>query len=259
MTPNFEIKGQTYYINDITLKTYGELKNILLAPESGDEFKIAEIVTKCPADILKRIKYVDWIAIWAVIEEKILSLQKETDNIKPVIELNGVRYTLPNIDDMTIGEFADLDVIFSADSPDKLKSICAILYRPEGEEYDVEGYKKRMELFDELPMSAVKSANSFFFYYADNLLKNMMGSLMQMPEMRELKTEDQETIKNLHQKGFGGEFSTLLLEGALLNLTELRGYKSEQHLTGLLGKQMKQEKKTLGQRIKDYSKKIRTK
>lgn len=259
MTPNFEIKGQTYYINDITLKTYGQLKNILMAPDDGDEFKIAEIVTGCPVDILKRLKYVDWTAIWFAIEDKILDLQKDTGSIKPVIDFMGIRYTLPNIDDMTIGEFADLDVIFSADSPDKLKSICSILYREEGEEYDVDGYKKRMEIFDDLPMSAVKSANSFFFYYGDKLLKNMMASLMEMPEMKELKKEDQEVIQKLHQTGFGGELLTPLLEKTLLDLTALRGYKSEQPLIGLPGKLMKQEKKTLKQRIKDYSKKIRMK
>jgi len=263
MEKSFEIKGIKYYIPEISLKMYNDLRLILISPEKGDEFKIVEIVTGCPVDIQRKIAYADWNTIWNEVENKLLTLNSKTEDIRKTIEWNGTIWSLPDPNTMTIGEFVDLEIANANESGDKLKSICSILYRPivNGvlEEYSSDGYNARMEIFDGFPMYAVKSANSFFFHYADSLLKSTVGSLLNLPETKQLTQEQIEALKDLQSQGLGGEQLMSLLEPILLDLTKLRGYQSEQPLTGLHGKLMRTKKLSFWQMVKNKTKQIKEK
>ena len=267
----FKIGTKTYEFKEITLKDYYEIQDLLASPEEKvTDFKLVEILTQCPVDELKKLKYGDWLMIWEETQHQVNLLGQGTEAIVPIIEFRGVKYGLPNIDDITIGEFADLDVIFTGKNPEKkLAEIAAVLYRPilqqEGnttilEEYSSEGFRTRKELFKELPVRAIKSANSFFLQSANSSLKNTMDYLTSQPGMKEMMSEkDLEMLQSLTQDGFGGESSIPWLEKTFLNFKGLQNSKSESLLTGLHGGLTKSTKKSFWQRVKEVKDKRKLK
>lgn len=249
----FKVGGDIYEFKEITIRKFYELQELITVQEAGAEYKIVECITECPVETLKKMKYGDWLVIWEEAQLQIITMSAKTQDIKPNIEFNGIEYSLPQVDDITVGEFADLDVLISSgDINKKLVEIAAILYRPviskeNGiyvlQEYDTTGYKARCELFKDLPLSAIKSANSFFLQYVNSSLKSTVESLMQMEEMKMLPETDQEALRGLAQLDLGGGSSIPWLEKTLLEFKKLKSYRSELLSTGLLGKKMKQQKK----------------
>jgi len=245
MQAKFRIGKTTYQFKEINLKSYYRLQDILNSPKKGSEYEIVEAVTDCPVKELKKLKYADWLLVWEECNLHISDLQGTTDAIQPIIQFNGVKYALPKIDDLTVGEFADLDVILTSPGSEKrLAEIAAILYRPvikqnafvtKIAEYDPDGYEERLALFQELPLSAIKSANSFFLQSANLSLKSTAESLLKLPEMKMLDPQGQELVRQLLQPGPGGEYSMSWQQKILSDFTELRSLRSEKRLTGWRG------------------------
>jgi hypothetical protein len=252
-TPSFKIKGEEYKFTEVTIGMYKKLQILLLDTNKKTEYEIVSLITGCPVDQLMQLRYQDWILIWDETQIQMNAIATSSEMIHPTIVLNGVEYGLPAVDDITVGVFADLDIIAADGSLDNnLDKVAAILYRPviskkggviEVEPYNIGGYKERMELFQDLPLSAIKSANSFFLRYADLSLKNTVESLMNLPEMKLLTKEDQEKINELLQQDLGGESSISYLEKTLLDLKKLPNFKSEPLSIGLRGKKLKPQKK----------------
>ena len=245
----FKIKGVEYEFKDITLKSYYELQNILINPEKGSEYKIVSLITDCPVEQLLQLKYKDWLMIWEETQIQVTKIKGNTQSINPIIEFKGVKYGLPNIDEMTVGEFADLDIILNSENAERrLEEIAAVVYRPvikqkgnqlELAPYDTEGFKERRELFLDLPITAIRSANSFFLQYANLSLKSTLESLVNTPEMKMLPEKDQELLQSLVQVDLGGELSIAWLEKILFDFQKLRSYRLDPVLTGLPGKKTK--------------------
>lgn len=246
MKPSFKIKGKSYSFSDLTLKKYYSLKSILETEAKDKEFQIVETMTECPITELKKLKFEDWLVIWAEAEYQLTNLMGDTQSIKPIIELHGIKYGLPAIEDITVGEFADLDIILSGDNADsKMAEIAAVLYRPiksqKGEklilvDYDSDGFQERVKLFQDLPITAIKSANSFFLQSADSLLKNTADSLLSLKEMNLMSPSDLDNLRSLLLPVPGGEPSMYWLGRILSDFKELRSSQYARHLTGLPGK-----------------------
>ena len=253
--PSFVIKGTEYFFNEVTLRDYHTLQELLRFELPDAEFKVAELVTKCPIEDLKRLRYSDWVLIWVNVQKAITPAWDGSENIQTIIKFGNVKYALPRIEDITAGEFIDLDIIFASPNADKrLHEVAAILYRPivgyKGgipilEEYDNLGTQARAEIFMDLPISAVRSANSFFTQSADSLLKNTLGSLEMTSLWTNLSPEDQVKLKSLLTQDLGGSSSTLLLRTILSSLTQSQNFHSGDSSTGWLGEKMKSLKQTL--------------
>jgi hypothetical protein len=250
MKPTFKINGQEFQFGDITLRTYYGLKEVLAKGETREaEFEIVQCMTGCPAELLKQLKFTDWLLVW---EEAILTLNSLTgdaDAIRPIIEFNGVRYGLPAVEDLTIGEFADLDIILSSSkAEDKLADIAAVLYRPiikeKGakivlEPYDTDGFETRKEAFMELSITAVRSANAFFLQSANSLLRNTAESLVQKGKMNSIPRDVLDRLQAILQQDPGGEQSISLQEDLLLSLKKHPSSRFAQLSTGLAGRRTK--------------------
>ena len=247
MKPTFKINGQEFQFGDITLRTYYGLKEVLAKGETREaEFEIVQCMTGCPAELLKQLKFTDWLMVW---EEAILTLNSLTgdaDAIRPIIEFNGVRYGLPAVEDLTIGEFADLDVIItSAKADDKLADIAAVLYRPvlkhRGakitlEPYDTDGFETRKELFMDMPITAIRSANAFFLQSANSLLKNTADSLLRKEKKRGTSQDVLDSLEELLLQDLGGDSSISLQEEILLSLKKHPSSRYARLSTGLRGR-----------------------
>jgi len=259
MEAKFKIGTEEFGFNEITLRQYYELLDILGKEGKAAEFKVVECITGCPVNLLKKLKFNDWLIVWDETRIRIDELMGKADVIKPVIEFNGVKFALPAVEDITIGEFADLEVIFSApNSKDRLHEVAAILYRPVKktvgkvtvlEEYTTEELKIRSEEFLDLPVSAIRSANAFFLQSANSLLKNIQESLLQNPQMKKMSLEDQEVFQSLLQLDLGGNSSIHFAERILSDFMTQPRYGLEKPLTGVPGR--KQRIKRLFKTFKD--------
>jgi hypothetical protein len=251
MKATFKIGKTTYTFGDLTLKKYYELKRILETEAKDKEFQIVEIMTNCPMKELKKLAFTDWLIVWAETEHQLTSMHGDTEFIRPVVELKGIKYALPAIEDITIGEFADLDIIISGNNSEaKMAEIAAVLYRPiksqKGEtlileDYNTDGFKERVELFQDMPISAIKSANSFFLQSANLYLRNTADSLLNLEETKLMSQKDLDNLRDLLQQGPGGELSIPWLGKILSDFKMLRSSQYAQHLTGLPGKKTKQK------------------
>jgi hypothetical protein len=140
---------------------------------------------------------------------------------------------------MTIGEFADLDVIVSDPSADsKLHEILAVLYRPIVarkwrknivEKYDYDGFKHRTELFLDLPISMSKAISGFFLTFAVASLKTTEIYL------KSTKKVQREMVKEARVmlRGGGTSLSSDWLTKILSKYQGLQNLELEKHLTSL--------------------------
>jgi hypothetical protein len=243
MKPTFKIQDQNYFFEDITIRRYYELQAVLATEDKSKEFQIVEVLTKCPVELLKKIKFQDWLLIWEEALLKIDALKGDTDVIQPILEFNGVKYGLPKIEELTVGEFADLEVFFSSkDSQSRMHEAAAILYRPilkqTGdflllEEYNTTKSAERAQEFLDLPVSAIRSANAFFLQSAHSSLRNTLDYLSKSERMTWMSQEDRDRLQSLTRLDLGGDYSIPYLETILSEMQEQRSSKFAKLSTGL--------------------------
>jgi hypothetical protein len=142
-----------------------------------------------------------------------------------------------------VGEFADLDVILASGKADeRLADIAAVLYRPvikqKGEKivlepYDTDGFEERKELFLDLPITCVRSANAFFLQSAHSSLRNTLDYLSKSERMTWMSQEDRDRLQSLTRLDLGGDYSIPYLETILSEMQEQRSSKFAKLSTGL--------------------------
>jgi len=248
MKASFKINNVSYEFKTVSLRMYYDIREILKTAESKEaEFKIVSSLTDCPVSELKKLKFTDWLTVWTEAQMQLSAMSTDTQAIRPIVEFKGKKFGLPAVEDLTIGEFTDLDIIMSENkAEEKLAEIAAVLYRPiikqKGEmlvlePYTSEGFKERLEDFRDFPLWAIRSANAFFLQSANSLLRNTAESLVKKSQKQNLTSpEGLEALQKLLLQDPGGDLSIQLQERTLLDLTKLRSSQSELLSTGLLGR-----------------------
>ena len=135
----------------------------------------------------------------------------------PQIALNGVKYGfIPNLDEMSLGEYIDLDNYFH--DWDTMDRAMCVLYRQikysKNGKYLIEEYKgsdNHMEM-QNLPLNVVMGAKVFFYRIGIELLNHIPNYLMAAD-----MTDQQRQI--LEQNGDGIQAFTDLLRGTLPDST----------------------------------------
>jgi len=128
---------------------------------------------------------------------KISELQEgQNSSLKKIIEVEGKRYGFhPNLDDITLGEYADVETFIKDDVEKNLPELMAILYRPIVEEkngiYIIEAYDGniniRAEEMKKMPAEQVQSALVFFYNLGKELLRTLPSYLME--RLKEMKKQ----------------------------------------------------------------------
>ena len=182
--------------NEVSISQYSKLMKVL-DNEDASEIEVivrtlealvgieSRVLTKAPLKYLKGV----------YIELAILTSKEPANHLKKVIEIDGVEYgMIPDFNDLTLGEFVDLDN-YLQDSWNNLVKIFAVLYRPiverKGDKYIIEDYtlkdiKERREIFsDKLSIDTAFGAMIFFYDIGSKLIENMVSSLeIQNQELR---------------------------------------------------------------------------
>ena len=174
---------QEYHIindwSDVTLEKWATL----IAGQKVAKGKAAEAISNItslsdmPANILKELSLADVSKLMAKLADIQSRAKSELVN---KITVNGKEYGFhPNLEEITLGEWADLEHCIEQGLQDNMHKIVAILYRPiketKGnwysiEPYEVESKRVREQEFKAMGAAEVESALLFFWTFVRELL-----------------------------------------------------------------------------------------
>jgi hypothetical protein len=137
----------------------------------------------------------------------------------PTFQLGGIEYGfIPILDDMTLGEYIDLDENLGDWS--NMHKAMSVLYRPikfkKGHKYNIEPYNGMNEALKYMPLDVVFSAMVFFWNLNNELVQTILNYLAK--ESENLTTLQKE---RLEANGVGISRSMELLKETLPSLMQL--------------------------------------
>ena len=182
-----EGKKKTYKLidswSDVTLEKWIKLIDL----ETGSKTKEAEETITALSDIPKKLVKELPLRDAALIMSKIAELQSEQDTVlKKVFEIEGVEYAMhPNLDDITLGEYADIETFIKNGIEKNLPELMAVLFRPvterNGDAYTISAYDGnitiRAEEMKKMSAEQVQSA-LVFFYHLGNVFSKILPSFL---------------------------------------------------------------------------------
>ena len=204
-----EQKTITYTIptekKDLTLADWQEYREILTNPELDEVYKekmAIKIFCKIPFNHIDQLKSVDY----AEIIYNLSNIFNERTEMARHFTHQGVQYGLiPNFDDITVSEKADLDMYLEAGD---LVRLMSILYRPitfeKGDLYTIEPYVGTHEKFQDLQYDIAENVLDFFLSLLKELQKHMTGYIEQMAMKIKTNSTSQYLSKMLLVKNIEG-------------------------------------------------------
>lgn len=215
-------------LKDIKLSDYQ--KFLKIAKGNDDDMfirqKMVQIFCHIPLLAVTKIKRKDF----TIISNTILEVLQEKPKLTTITEIKGVRYGfIPNLsDDMTLGEFVDLDN-YMKDWNDFHKAM-SVLYRPIATErkgkYTINEYnteESNSSVMLDMNMEVVMGAVVFFWTLSNQLLKITPKYLQQ------LLRKNPKAAEALEKNGVGISTFTNSLEEACSRLTLLLPYTLARH------------------------------
>ena len=206
-------------LSEITLEQYQKFERINTEENQDTNFLMHKMVEVfCNLD-LKDVAKIRFNYVKSILND-LNGLFNTKDELIPTFTLNGVEYGfIPALDDMTLGEYIDLDENFS--SWETMHKAMAVLYRPitlkSRDKYHIEDYKG-LELSVEMkrmPLDVVMSAMVFFYRLNNELLQTTLNYLNQ--EFPKQMTMEQR--QTLAENGVGIKASMESLRGMLRSMT----------------------------------------
>ena len=172
-------------LSEITLAQYQRWVKIIDKEEEVGTFyqqKMIEIFCGIPHKDSFRMKLRDVTKVTNILG----SLFDKKPKLKQRFMMNGVEYGfIPNLDDMTLGEYVDLDTYLG--KWQQVEKAMAVLYRPiintYKNKYTIEEYKAEgQDVYKDMPMDIVLGSMLFFYRLGIDLSRLMTVYLEQNKE-----------------------------------------------------------------------------
>ena len=202
-------KSKTYNVveswEEVTLEKFMELSLGEKQSKTKEALETIRILSDLPDRIIKQLSLRDVCNLFEKLSD--IALQEV---LTKIIEIDGVEYGMhPNLSEITLGEYADLETFMGEDLQKNLPEIMAILFRPvtakEGDVYTIEAYDgditMRAEKMRKMKADQVQSALVFFWTFARIFIAILPLSLIQ--GMKEKATAHQQDL--LQKSGDGSE------------------------------------------------------
>lgn len=212
-------------LNDIKLVQYQKFLKVVEENEEGEFVQQKMVQLFCGIDLkdVASIKYKDVAEITANIN----NLFTKENHLIQRFKMGGVEFGfIPNLDEMTTGEYMDLDSYIT--DWNTMHNAMAVLYRPItnklGNKYQIEEYKGSVTYADVMrhaPLDVVLGAMVFFYNLGNDLLKSTINYLEKNQEVQNILNKH-----NLENVGDGIQVSMLLLKETLEDLMKFPSYQS---------------------------------
>lgn len=185
-------------LSDITLRQYQKFAKLNTEENENTNFLLHKMVEIfCNLD-LKDIAKIRFNHVTDIIEDLNKVFEQKPD-LTTTIDLYGVTYGfIPKLDDMTLGEYIDLDNTLS--DWGQMHKAMAVLYRRvilhKKDKYQIEEYKGSddADIFKDMPLDVVMGSLVFFYRLSNELLTTTLNYLSK--EMKkELTMEQKQTLE----------------------------------------------------------------
>ena len=190
---------------EVTLEKWLKLIDFASETKTKEAEETIAALSTIPKQLIKQLELKDIAAIMSKLSE---FQQQQNSSLKRIIEIDGKRYGFhPDLDSITLGEWADLETFIKQDIEKNLPEVMAILYRPITEEtdsgvYTIAAYDGnitiRAEEMKKMSAEQVQSALVFFWHLGNVLLMTLPSFLME--RLKEMKMQSQQ---NPSQKSGG--------------------------------------------------------
>lgn len=205
-------------LNDITLNQYQKFDKINTEDNKGSSFilhKMIEIFCNVDLKDIATIKYNDVNKV----SKHISKLFENKPELRPTFTHNNIEYGfIPQLDDMTLGEYIDLDNYLSEWKTNH--KAMSVLYRPikhkRANRYQIEDYNGANDNLKDMPLDVVFGAMFFFYLLNEELLKITLKYL----EKETTETLTLQQKETLAQNGVFINRFTDLLRGMSQNLIQ---------------------------------------
>ena len=212
-------------LSEIKLSQYQAFLKIAKDNDDMEFLNQKMVQTFCNIDLkdVAEIKYKDVLEITASIGRM---FNVQSHKFINRFKLGGVEFGfIPDLDDMTFGEYTDLDSYIG--DWDNMHKAMAVLYRPIKKKglnntYEIEKYNGSITYSDVMkhaPLDVVFGANVFFYNLGNELLKSTMNYLEQNKQMQTILQQH-----NSVNDGVGIAQSMLSLKVMLQDLIQLPNY-----------------------------------
>tara|TARA_R100000781_G_scaffold857_1_gene1442 strand:+ start:1945 stop:2586 length:642 start_codon:yes stop_codon:yes gene_type:complete len=161
--------------SDVTLEKWASIIAIKEKSTTKEALETITALSDIPRKLVSQLAVTDV----ANIMTKLAEMQKSSNNnLKNIIEIEGMEYAFhPDLERITLGEYADLESFITDGVEKNLANIMAILYRPitkkVKENYLIQAYdgqiSLRAEAMKKMKAEDVHSALVFFWTFAKTL------------------------------------------------------------------------------------------
>lgn len=178
------VNGVNYKIGSIKLRDLYVIQEKQWYEGKNANVGIVSMLSSCPEDDLRALPTGEFANIWSEVE-KLFDVTDPAPLLE--VELKGIKYGMTDLNQLTVGEFADAELITHDPKADyKTHELLAILYRPitgvyKGkntiEPYDSYRCKLRADDFLDFELNHIRGATSFFLSSLDQSTQTILNSL----------------------------------------------------------------------------------
>lgn len=211
------------HLNEIKLAQYQKFIKIAEQNEDSEFLHQKMVQYFCGVDLrdIANIKHKQVMEITASISE----MFKVSHKLIPTFKMGGVEFGfIPNLDEMTQGEFVDLDTYIS--DWQEIHKAMAVLFRPitkkVNDKYQIEEYNGSItysEVMRHAPLDVVLGATVFFCRLGNELMNSTLTYLEENPQIQSLMSKH-----SSEKDGAGIHLSMLSLKATLEDLMKYQNF-----------------------------------
>ena len=190
-----EHQGKKYPIKELTIDTWGNImkyKNIL--DEMDLYIKTISEMTGLTPEEIKESEAED---ILETGEQLYNFINRQSKEVYYTFNHRGVEYELCDFSMMSFGQFVDIDTFMSKDEAyriSNLNELASYLFTEKGTKYGGSDFRKKAELFKDLPFRIIEGAVFFFMDFRKGITRTYSGLFAE-----QVAVEDTEDKNNFSQ------------------------------------------------------------
>lgn len=184
--------------SEVNLDKWAKLVSMKTKTNSQEAVETISVLADIPKKLIKELALKDVSKIL----EKIAIMQGQAESeLTKIITIDNIEYGFhPNLDELTLGEYADIETLINNNIEDNLAELMAILFRPIVERknkiYTIESYDAeitiRAEAMKKMSGQQVENAMVFFWTFGKELLRILPLYLMELSQMKMQELQDLE-------------------------------------------------------------------